>query len=524
MTCQGGARLKLNVTVFLLKTDSDLTNSLDISAANSVTIPLGADTAVFYWSTKCSRPKWVGLFESVQGADLSSATITGVRGLIVFERHERVFCFTFGHARHFIDPTSIERYFGLKVALSMSDPGLIKSIDKTNIERLPLRSRDQSSKYIALSEFEFRFDWEILKSLTSVVRQDTDDYEMVSGSDSVSLYTDIVLQDIPEIADRLWSAYHDDSYKEKYPWIDYIVPVRDKALIQTLNNQLVDMVNRGEYSSVWAAPPSMVDFNNFSGFCYRRPRGGSQPCTSPDLDLSNCLQFKGIEGNVQLSQLKSTKVYLYNADSVQVDCWSLFLCINGELNYQEEFYLLSEGDWYRIDSEFSDAVNAYLDQFPRSEISFPNYRNEHERPYLERICRDNGFHLMDRKNVKPNGATSPIEFCDLLTPSHDLIHVKKYSSSSVLSHFFSQAYVSAETLLREPAIVDQVNDHLREEGSFQFHFDNEKHPRESKIILAIMQAREGDLHMPFFSKVNFRQYSQKIRNMGFTVELAKIAR
>ena len=516
--------MKLNITVFLLKANSDLTDSLDISSANSEAISLGADEAIFYWSTNRSKPKWIGLFESIEGADFSSARISGVRGLLVFERHERVFCFTFGHARHFIDPMSIERYFGLKVALSMSDPGLIKSIDKTNIERLPLRSRDQSSRYIALSEFEFRFEWEILKSLTSVVQHDNDGYEMVTGSDSVSLYTDIVLEDIPEITDRLWGAYHDDRYKEKYPWIDYIVPVKDKALIQTLNNQLVDMVNRREYNSVWIAPPSMVDFKNFSGFCYKRPRGGSHPCTSSDLDLSNCLQIKGIEGNVQLSQLKSTKVYLYNADSVEVDCWPLFLCINGELNYQDDFYLLSEGDWYGVDCEFSDAVNTYLDQFPRSDISFPNYHNQHERPYLERICQDNKFHLMDRRHIWPNGAKSPIEFCDLLTPSHDLIHVKKYSSSSVLSHFFSQAYVSAETLLREPAIVDQVNDHLQEEGSFQFHFDNDTHPRESKIILAIMQAREGDLHMPFFSKVNFRQYSQKIRNMGFTVELAKIAR
>ena len=516
--------MKINITVFLLKEDRSVTDSIDTSRAKSMEMLLGQDSAVFYWVSTRSKPKWLDLFESFEEADFSSARITSVRGLLVLERHGRIFCFTFGHARHFIDSLSIERYFGLKVALSLSDPALIKSIDKTNIERLPLRSRDQSSKYLALSEFEFKFDWEILKSLTSVVKQENDEYEMVSGSDSVSLYTDIILQDIPEITDRLWSSYNDNSYKEKYPWIDYIVPVKDKALKQILDETLVGMINQREYSLIWAAPPSMIDFDNFSGFCYKRPRGAVAPCTSPDLDLSNCLQRKGIEGNVQLSQLKSTKVYLYNADSEQIDSWSLYLCLNGELNYQQDFYLLSEGDWNRIDNEFSEAVNTYLEQFPRSDMSFPNYRDQHERPYLLRICEDNSFHLMDRKNVKPNGAASPIEFCDLLTPSHDLIHVKKYSSSSVFSHFFSQAYVSAETLLREPAIVEQVNEHLREQGSFQFHFDRDKHPRESKIILAIMQAREGDIHMPFFSKVNFRQYSQKIRNMGFTVELAKIAR
>ncbi len=84
---------------------------------------------------------------------------------------------------------------------------------------------------------------------------------------------------------------------------------------------------------------------------------------------------------------------------------------------------------YEIEKEFSKNINNYFDEFERSDIQFPNYKGMYEGEYLRSISGNGSFHLMDQKPIRIKNASSNIEFCDLLTNDHDIIHVKKYSSS-----------------------------------------------------------------------------------------------
>jgi uncharacterized protein (TIGR04141 family) len=306
--------------------------------------------------------------------------------------------------------------------------------------------------------------------------------------------------------------------------MDHIVPVRDEALSSELNDLLMGSVNQGLYNEVWVAAPRIIEYENFSGFSYtpQRRRNGNGPVVGYELDLQRCLAEKGLIGALSVDVAKSTKIYLYGVDYQKIDAWSLYECLSGEVRLADEIYLLSEGDWYRIDHDYADQVNIYFDNFARSEIAFPPYRGEYEGVYLRRIANGMEFYLLDQHNIRVNGASSVIEFCDLLTSDNHIIHVKKYSSSSVLSHLFSQAYVSAESLIYAPEIVNQVNEYLAIQGVHRFDFDPAVQPRLNHIVFAIMQSSPGELHIPFFSKVNFRQYSQRLIAMGYHVELAKI--
>lgn len=77
-------------------------------------------------------------------------------------------------------------------------------------------------------------------------------------------------------------------------------------------------------------------------------------------------------------------------------------------------------------------------------------RDDKEREYNLSIpiLRD-GYVCLDRdKGVRnPLGASSALEICDLFGPDEQLIHVKHASSSTPLSHVFSQGLVSAQSLL-----------------------------------------------------------------------------
>jgi uncharacterized protein (TIGR04141 family) len=514
--------MKITINVFLLKAGRTVLDALsDDVTLQPISFSLNGIDCLFYHETNPSHPKWTQLFNNVEEVAQLGLRGRSLKALLVMAVQGRIFCFTFGHARHLIDGLGIERYFGLRTALSLTDPLLIKSLEKSNIDRTPLRSKAQSSKRLSISEFEFKFDSEILKSLTGIVQNDQDDGDYVSGSDSLALHSDVTLEEFPEIAARLLNAYGDETCKERYPWMDFIVPVRDATLVGQLDDQLVTAVNANDFERVRAAPPIMLP-DDVSGFGYRKHNSRSMngPAIAFDLDLQQALQAKQMVGQITLQSLNSERIYLYGADEQKIAVWPMYSCLEAEIELDNKIYLLSEGDWYQIDRDYTEGVNRYFASAIPSDLQFPVYGTDHEGTYLRRVADNINFFLLDQKLVRLSGASSPFEFCDLLTPDNHIIHVKKYSSSSVLSHLFSQAYVSAEALINDPDVTVQVNAHLALHGEFQFAFNSAAQPR-NKIVFAIMQTNR-DLHMPFFSKVNFRQFAQRLTAMGYQVEVCRI--
>lgn len=75
-----------------------------------------------------------------------------------------------------------------------------------------------------------------------------------------------------------------------------------------------------------------------------------------------------------------------------------------------------------------------------------------ERDYNEHVPGVRpGYVCLDRQGVRdPLGAGSTVEICDLLGPGNELIHLKRASGSSPLSHLFAQGLVSAQSLLFSP--------------------------------------------------------------------------
>lgn len=195
--------------------------------------------------------------------------------------------------------------------------------------------------------------------------------------------------------------------------------------------------------------------------------------------------------------------------------------MNCEVILNNETYILNDGKWYRIDSEFFDSVNIFFNSLGRCQIKLPPYNGMKECEYLREISDGENFALLDQQWIYPKGTGNRLEFCDLLSQCDAFIHVKKYGSSSVLSHLFSQASVAVDFLMNDSSVQNQVNKYL-EETYLTVNFNSEDSPRKYRIVLAIMQKSTGDLHLPFFSKVNLRHHARRLMNMGFKVELSKI--
>lgn len=225
--------MKLNMVCYLIKEGMSEDEALDKKKTSPRAPILIKGTACgLYLKKSRSSPKWSKLFDDVTDIDKNIFKSESVKGLLIIPVEKRLLAFTFGHGRSMIKSFMIERGFGLKVALNIGDSEKIKSIDKSTLEKVSLNTRSQTSKNTHVSDFDFEFDTEILKSICAVVESDeNENTEIISGCDSVSINTDVELDIFPYLAKRLLDAYRDEKYKEKYPWVDFIQAISDPALL-----------------------------------------------------------------------------------------------------------------------------------------------------------------------------------------------------------------------------------------------------------------------------------------------------
>jgi hypothetical protein len=155
-------------------------------------------------------------------------------------------------------------------------------------------------------------------------------------------------------------------------------------------------------------------------------------------------------------------------------------------------------------------------------MPLPAFKHASEDKYCSDVAEAVGapFALMDREFIHIGGTHDKVEFCDLFSTGNDLIHVKRYNGSGVLSHLFSQGTVSAEAFRSEPEFRKQALELLPERFRGKVEPPS---PSDFRIVFAVVGEAAGPLSLPFFSRVNLRQTVRRLEAYGYRVALAKIA-
>jgi uncharacterized protein (TIGR04141 family) len=521
---------KLRLTVFLIKDGYDnIVDFLEAGALTQIKVETqGVSGVLFVKSGAPTTPSWVSIFGDVPGFKPHLLVNRSSRAVYVTKENDRWFCFTFGYTRHLLNEAAVERNFGLIVSLNLGDPDAIKAIDKTNISHIGLQSREQAGRDVGFDGFEFNSDIDLLKSMTAKgPEKDGEEQETYSGRDSITVYTRVTLGALAELAKKLYKAFKSTSYKKRYPWIDKITQERDPTVLTELEDALVKAINSGDTAKVWMAVPEIIVWEDVENFAYRIPIESPKkagPALYPDIDLEGWLAETKLEGHVTLSHLTNRKVYQIFKDGRAPAGWSVYRCLNAEIDFKKHKYILNDGDWYAVDGQYVNEVSTFYQEIPVSTLTLPNYGTKTEPVYLAGIPNSHPqFALMDRKTVMIGGGRSRVEFCDLYSKAGDIVHVKKYGGSSVLSHLFAQAVVSGECFLHEAPFRHEVNQHLPTD----FRWLNPTvAPKgtDFTICIAVMSKVSGPLELPFFSKVSLRNAVVALRRMNFRVTKLKIDR
>lgn len=518
------------LTIFLLRDITDLDEALADDVAKTLNVSeltqASGLTGRFYSKKSFSKkPGWAAYIDpaidgGVQGLQSSSAS-----GLLLLQVEGRTYALTFGYGRSFLDQAKIERRFGLKVALNLIDERQIRSLDTKKFDEMVVSTNTQTSRTTELPTFGVDILRDILRAVTGVAPESTG-YKSLSGADALVLGVDKPVTDLPALLRDVYSHYTATKYQASFGWVDQLAEVKDPVLVDALDGQLVDQLKLADTSTTHMAMPENLDWEDIEHFLIVPTR--KKIYDEPDLD--EYLAQKATDAaNLSVALLKRRKVSVKFLRSTDPDTrWSVYQSLVSEQRLNGLLYVLIEGRGFAVADSLVNQVDTAIAAIPLASVTLPDgLPGEPEGDYNARAAAASAdLTLLDKKLVAPNGATTLIEFCDLLSSDGSLVHVKRKTRSSTLSHLFAQGHVSAEALV-DGSLRDQVRSAIQSAaGSTDATSWLDVVPpstagvdRDKVTITYAVIANSkaiGVEWLPFFSRLTLMQTVRDLNRLGFT--------
>src|SRR5699024_1301360 len=190
--------------------------------------------------------------------------------------------------------------------------------------------------------------------------------------------------------------------------------------------------------------PELVEWELVEGFSFT-PKG----IKNFDLSINRFREEKrNFEQRLSVDYLNRHKIHcVYNDEGIKKESWPVYHCLHTEIQERDTVYFFSIGQWSKVEEDFINKTDAFIEEIKECPLEFPEIDGEHEKEANEIIVGA----LPDTLNLDRNNAylgRSKYEVCDLLTKCKRFIHVKWWDSSATLSHLFSQGRVSEDILLK----------------------------------------------------------------------------
>jgi uncharacterized protein (TIGR04141 family) len=512
-----------SLTIYLGKKDLTKIEQLLKAPGSLKSFPI-SDSAgalgTLYIQARSSRPpRWARFFEG-QIDRTAFGRISSAAAVFFVPLDDRVFLLTFGQGRYLIKSESVEDRFGLRVTLNSIAEDRVRSLDKQTFDTIARHTRVQSSKEARPSDLGIDIDQDLLRVITGSPTNEALG-KTLSGLESLHAMVRVDLEGLRALLSDYSEQFGKDSYKKSFAWVDHVSEVTDVSKQRDLDDLMLEKIREEEFDRCWLAVPEPIDWSLVAGFRYRR--GMRQPILH-DVSFETFLETFSDDEEVTLNTLRKREVHCVGADDIDLYSWPMYRCIYCEIDLEGDTYLLSGGRWYRIGRGFVKEVNEDVRRLPKYSRSPPEFADETEEEYNKRVSSSNPgtFALMDRKTISVGGGYSRVEFCDLYIDAGEMIHIKRYGGSSVLSHLFAQGTVSGQLFVTDPEFRKTVNSLLPRSHKMS---DSAPRPNTSRftVVFAVVSREEGaSLTLPFFSRLNLKHAARLLHGFRYKVAVAKI--
>lgn len=479
------------------------------------------------------RPNWSGFTEDITGVSLDELANRSSSAVLIIKISTATIAFTFGYGRFLIDTKYFVHDFGIKTALNTLDHDSLRSVDLFTLEDQAVQKKSQASRESSVGVFGIDISRDVLRAVTGSPKNGVN-LKNISGGDAVySFGIEMNVDEISQLVDQLSDYYANDSYKSNFSWVDNIRKVKEKSEIDHLDSKLIDKI-KAKSTEITITIPEIVQWDSIYGFSFTRTKNSIKPIIEPKEYLDNI-----DVATVSVNSIKQDRLFVYDVHENEYE-HQIYKCIYFEHKETEKTYILFAGLWYEIDNSFVARVDSTLSQINISSLAFPKVyvwdevkdgktklKIESEGDYNKRASASHSYHLLDKKLIKSNRTTTPIELCDLMTDSKQFIHVKhRKGGSAGLSHLFAQGSVSAEILLGDKefrkkarAVLKRVSSGLQDSIPLDsFKSDG------VEVVFLILGEDSVTLksNLPFFSKVNLSKAFENLSQRGFEVSIAGV--
>lgn len=486
-----------------------------------------------------TEPEWLDFVRKglVDVSPLAKLKNRSVSAILLIEQNGRQFVLAFGHGRFMVEPRLIEDRFGIRVVLNSISPERVASIDRQTFDASPKISRVQTIKASSVSDFMINPEQDLLRGLVGFTKPEYKTLgALIAGIDSFKTSVPIELSELPELLKVALERSESKDYLTRdsegqnspFAWVENLLPVKDKALIDELDQKVWDRLNARDLENMWLAVPDIVDWSQVTGFHYAPT--SDEADVEANLDLARFLTT--LRKDATLETVKRREILMLMASGAPPQRFIAFKCIYAEIKKNLDLFILHVGTWFRVEGSFQKAVEKYFTSLPRKTFAppFMQYAHTGEGPYNEAVCAASPltYRMLDRRLVQFGGTYDKIEVCDILkvapagaSTGFEFIHVKRGRSSATLSHLFSQGLVASTLLVRENTFVAEVNKQLAPSAGALL--PNKFSARGNEIVYAIIDGPAGtSLDIPFFSKVTLQNCSKSISAFGYSVSLMHI--
>ena len=467
-------------------------------------------------------PKWVNFFDDfIKPSKFSKAR--NISALLIVPENGRLFLIAFGTGGRFlISDDIIQPRFGLNTTLNSIEVSSLRSIDKQSLDNLESQSRIQSSYETSSDSFGIDVEQDMLKAVVGTPTNKSLGSRM-TGSDSLSVTVKARAPSLPKLLRQYLKNSQKNLAGTPYDWVNNIAPVKhDTALQKKLEAALNTKLAGSDHSNLWLSIPEIIPWELVKGFIYTH----GKRIIHKDINLPGFVQTLKRK-TLTVDLLRTRRVSCADADHNKVfKDWAVFSCLYAEIEAGGASYVLNDGSWFQIEKDFVEQTNVRYAKIEKSKLQLPKFLGGGEGAYNQMVADSNpGYFaiLDDKKKVFHGGGHGQVEICDLFTSDKNLIHVKKYGKSSVLSHLFSQGFVSGQLIQLDEEFRKKFRDRLPD--SFKGLVTTNKRPDEKEYVItfAVISDEPGDdLHLPFFSRVNLNNTEKILKGFGYRVELLKI--
>lgn len=479
------------------------------------------DDSLFLRSRAPHPPQWVGYLDSHVVGSLDGLFAASASAVLLFETEGRVFAATFGQGRHLLEPESFVKDFGLKVVLNTVAPDQLKSVDARTIDETAVHTRRDLSRDSAFSAFGLDPSRDLLRAVTGTPRDETLAHRL-AGSDALAIHTRGDLPRLRALGSHLLAAYRDDAYKEHFAFIDFLRPERDRVRIAQLQDLLVEAIASQEWTDIHLAVPETLDWEEVDGFRFSTQATDEEDASDPSIRT----YLRTRDGDLDISTLRHDRMSAISASNGEpMKSWQIYKCLVFQVELDGYLFVLSDGEWFRVDLDYRTRVEAEVEALPRFAGLPSADPGTNEDAYNQKAAQAMDALCLDRQFLY-DGGPDKMEICDLLTRNGALIHVKQRGSSSTLSHLFTQGLNSAERLLTDSDFRDKAAALInRADTSFADVWPcSRPRPEVHEIVFAVItrSRRRTPLTLPFFSVVSLRAAARTLHGFGYRVSVAAV--